>query len=103
MEPEYITRHEAMARIGRSDGKMQNLERRLSKGGGLSDKLSEMAVTMQGMLVTLQNMQAEQTEQGERLRKIESEPADNWNKLIYSVIAMIATAAVTWVLAKGGI
>ena len=103
MEQEYITRHEYMERIGRSDDKMQNLDRRLSKVEELSDKLSEMAVTMQGMLVTLQNMQAEQSEQGERLRKIESEPADNWNKLIYSVIAMIATAAVTWILAKGGI
>lgn len=39
---------------------MQNLDRRLSKVEELSDKLSEMAVTMQGMLVTLQNMQAEQ-------------------------------------------
>ena len=100
---EYVTRHEYMERIGRSDDKMHSLDRRLSKVEELSDKLGEMAVTMQGMLVTLQNMQAEQSEQGERLRKIESEPADNCNKLIYSVIALIATASVTWLLAKGGI
>ena len=82
---------------------MHNLDRRLTKVEELSDKLSEMAKTMQGMLSTLQYMQEEQKEQGERLKKIEDVPADNWNKLIYSILALIATAAVTWVLAKGGI
>ena len=82
---------------------MQNLDRRLSKVEELSDKLSEMAVTMQGMLVTLQNMQAEQSEQGERLRKIEAEPADNWNTLIKTVLTVLVTAAVTWLISHGGI
>ena len=100
---EYVTRHEYMERIGRSDDKMHSLDRRLSKVEELSDKLGEMAVTMQGMLVTLQNMQKEQSEQGERLRKIEEEPVDKWNKLIGTVITVLATAAITWMLSKGGI
>ena len=100
---QFVTRREYMERIGRSDDKMHNLDRRLTKVEELSDKLSEMAKTMQGMLSTLQYMQEEQKEQGERLKKIEDVPADNWNKLIYSILALIATAAVTWVLAKGGI
>ena len=69
LDNDFVTRHEYMERIGRSDDKMHNLDRRLSKVEELSDKLSEMAITMQGMLVTLQNMQKEQAEQGERLRK----------------------------------
>ena len=103
MEQEYITRHEYMERIGRSDDKMQNLDRRLSKVEELSDKLGEMAVTMQGMLVTLQNMQAEQSEQGERLREIESEPADNWKKFTWTIFACFVTGIVGYFLAKGGI
>lgn len=57
LDDNYVTRHEYMERIGRSDDKMHNLDRRLSKVEELSDKLSDMAVTMQGMLVTLQTMQ----------------------------------------------
>ena len=100
---EFVTRHEYMERIGRSDDKMHNLDRRLSKVEELSDKLSDMAATMQGMLVTLQTMQKEQAEQGERLRKIEEEPADKWNKVVSTVITVLVTAALTWLISKGGI
>ena len=100
---EYVTRHEYMERIGRSDDKMHSLDRRLSKVEELSDKLGEMAVTMQGMLVTLQNMQKEQTEQGERLRKIEEEPADNWRKFVWTAFACVVTGVVGYFLAKAGI
>lgn len=100
---EYITRHEYMERIGRSDDKMHNLDRRLSKVEELSDKLTDMAITMKGMLTTLENMQKEQSEQGERLRKIEEEPADKWNKVVSTVITVLVTAALTWLISKGGI
>ena len=50
----------------------------------------------------MQGMQAEQKEQGERLKKIEEEPADKWNSLVKTVITVIATAFVTYLLAKGG-
>ena len=82
---------------------MHSLDRRLSKVEELSDKLSDRAVTMQGMLVTLQNMQAEQKAQGERLEKIEQEPADKWNKVVSTVITVLVTAALTWLISKGGI
>ena len=100
---EYITRHEYMERTGRTDDKMNALDRRLSKVEELSDKLSEMAVTMKGMLTTLENMQKEQSEQGERLRKIEEEPADAWKNLKWTIVACLASGLVGLVLAKVGI
>ena len=100
---EFVTRHEYMERIGRSDDKMHSLDRRLTKVEELSDKLGDMAVTMQGMLVTLQNMQTEQKAQGERLEKIEDKPADNWNTLIKTALTVIVTAAATWFISHGGI
>ena len=54
------------------------------------------------MVVTLQSMQAEQKEQGERLKKIEEEPADKWNKVVGTLITVLVTAAVTWLFSKGG-
>ena len=53
------------------------------------------------MVVTLQSMQAEQKEQGERLKKIEEEPGDKWNKVVSIAITVIVTAAITWLI-KGG-
>lgn len=92
-----------MERTGRTDDKMNALDRRLSKVEELSDKLSDMAVTMKGMLTTLENMQKEQSEQGERLRKIEEEPADAWKNLKWTIVACLASGLVGLVLAKVGI
>ena len=101
MDEQYVPRSEYMERIGRSDDRMRDFDRRLTKVEEFGDKLSSMAVTMQGMLVTLQTMQAEQLRQGERLRKIEEEPADKWNSAIKTVVTILLTAAVTWLFLGG--
>lgn len=101
-EQQFVTRHEYMERIGRSDDRMHEFDRRLSRVEDFGKELNAMAVSMKGILTTLENMQTEQKEQGDRLKKIEDVPGDNWNKLVYALIAMVATAAVTWIIAKGG-
>ena len=82
---------------------MRDFDRRLSKVEEFGDKLQSMAISLQGMVVTLQSMQAEQKEQGERLKKIEEEPADKWNHVVTTVITVLVTAALTWLISKGGI
>lgn len=103
MDEQFVPRHEYMERIGRSDDRMRDFDRRLSKVEEFGEKLQSMAISLQGMVVTLQSMQAEQKEQGERLKKIEEEPANNWNTLIKTILTVLVTAAVTWLLSKGGI
>ena len=99
---EFVPRSEYMERIGRSDDRMRDFDRRLSKVEEFGDKLQSMAISLQGMGVTLQSMQAEQKEQGERLKKIEEEPGDNWRKFTWTVFACVVTGIVGYVLAKGG-
>ena len=91
-----------MERIGRSDDRMRDFDRRLSKVEEFGDKLQSMAISLQGMVVTLQQMQAEQREQGERLKKIEEEPADKWKKFTWTIFACVVTGIAGWILAKGG-
>lgn len=99
---EFVSRSEYMERIGRSDDRMRDFDRRLSKVEEFGDKLQSMAISLQGMVVTLQSMQAEQKEQGERLKKIEEEPADKWKKFTWTAFACIVTGVLGWILAKGG-
>lgn len=103
MDEQFITRHEYMERIGRSDDRMHEFDRRLSRVEEFGKELNAMAVTMQGILKTLENMQAEQKEQGDRLKKIEEEPADNWKKFTWTIFACIVTGVVGFILAKGGL
>ena len=103
MDEQYITRHEYMERIGRSDDRMHEFDRRLSRVEDFGKELNAMAVSMKGILTTLENMQTEQKEQGDRLKKIEEEPADKWKKFTWTVFACIVTGVITFILAKGGI
>ncbi len=100
---EFVPRSEYMERIGRSDDRMRDFDRRLSKVEEFGDKLQSMAISLQGMVVTLQSMQAEQKEQGERLKKIEEEPADSWKKFKWAIVTCIISGVVGYFLAKGGI
>ena len=99
---DFVPRSEYMERIGRSDDRMRDFDRRLSKVEEFGDKLQSMAISLQGMVVTLQQMQAEQREQGERLKKIEEEPADKWKKFTWTIFACVVTGIAGWILAKGG-
>lgn len=101
-EKDYLTRFEYEERQKRIDDEQNRQNHRIDKLEKIADQLTDMAASIKAMVVTMQSMQKEQERQGERLDDIEKKPADNWNQLIYTVIAMIATAAVTLLL-KGGI
>lgn len=100
---EYITRHEYDERQKRIDDEDRRQNHRLDRLEKIAEQLSEMTASIKVMAVSMQGMQEEQKAQGERLEKIEQEPADHWNKLISTVITVIVTAALTWLISKGGI
>lgn len=101
-DKDYITRYEYDERQKRIDDEDRRQNHRIDKLETITDQIAEMAASIKAMVVTMQAMQKEQEEQGKRLTDIEKKPADNWDKLVYSLIAMVATAAVTYILAKGG-
>ena len=102
-EKDYITRLEFEERGKRIDDENNRQNHRIDRLEKMSDQLTEMAASIKAMVVTMQSMQKEQERQGKRLADIEKKPADNWDKLVYSIIAMVATAAVTYILTKGGL
>lgn len=102
-DKDYVTRFEYDERQKRIDDENNRQNHRLDKLETITDQIAEMAASIKAMVVTMQSMQKEQEEQGKRLTDIEKKPADNWNQLVYSLIAMIATAAVTYILTKGGL
>ena len=100
---EYVSRVEDGERQKRIDDENRRQNHRIDKLETLAEQLADMAASIKVMAVSMQGMQAEQKEQGERLKKIEEEPADKWNSLVKTVITVIATAFVTYLLAKGGL
>lgn len=99
---EFVSRAEYDERQKRIDDENRRQNHRIDKLERIADQLTDMAASIKAMVVTMQSMQKEQERQGERLDDIERKPADNWDKLVYSIIAMVASAAVSWIIAKGG-
>lgn len=102
-DKDYITRIEFEERGKRMDDENRRQNHRIDKLEKIADQLTDMAASIKAMVVTMQSMQKEQERQGQRLEKIEEKPADNWNTLIKTALTVIVTAAVTWMLSKGGV
>ena len=100
---EFVSRVEYDERMKRIEDEDRRQNHRIDKLENITDQIADMAASIKAMVVTMQGMQKEQEEQGKRLSEIEKKPADNWDKLVYSIIAMVATAAVTYILTKGGL
>ena len=100
---EFVSRVEYDERMKRIEDEDHRQNHRIDKLETITDQIADMAASIKAMVVTMQSMQKEQEEQGKRLSEIEKKPADNWDKLVYSIIAMVATAAVTYILTKGGL
>ena len=100
---EFVSRVEYDERMKRIEDEDRRQYHRIDKLETITDQIADMAASIKAMVVTMQSMQKEQEEQGKRLSDIEKKPADNWNNLVYSLIAMVATAAVTYILTKGGL
>ena len=100
---EFVRKAEYDERMKRIDDEDHRQNRRIDKLETITDQIADMAASIKAMVVTMQAMKKEQEDQGDRLREIEKKPADNWNNLVYTIIAMVATAAVTYILTKGGL
>lgn len=101
-DKDYVTRIEFEERGKRIDDENNRQNHRLDKLEKIADQLTDMAASIKTMAVTMQGMQKEQERQGQRLEKIEQEPADKWNKIVSTVITVLVTAALTWMMTKGG-
>ena len=99
---EYVTKIEYKERQARLDDENRRQNHRIDKLEQMADKLTDIALSVKALAVTMEGMQKDLSKYGSQINEMEQRPADNWNKLVYTIIAMVATAAVTWVFAKGG-
>lgn len=84
---EELTRQEYDADIKRIEAEDHRQNTRIDRLEGQFEKLNDLVVSVREIAIATQNMQAELTRQGERLEKIEQEPADNWKKAVWIVVA----------------
>lgn len=86
---EDITRGEYEEAIKRVEAEEHRQNKRLDKLEDSLATLTDLTVSVQKIATSIESMQKELSKQGERLEKIESEPGENWRKVVWLVIAAL--------------
>ena len=86
---ENITRPEFSEAMKRIEAEEHRQNHRLDKLDEQMDTLTELVASVREIAISIKNMQADLTKQGERLEKIEQEPAENWKKAVWLVVAAL--------------
>ena len=79
--------HEEFAR--RIEAEEQRQNHRLSELEGTIKQLNELTVAVKELATSMSAMQATLEKQGQRLEAIEKEPADNWKKAVWIIVAAL--------------
>ena len=99
---EYVLKEVFEERMKATDAENDRQNHRLTSLEKTFESLNQLVVSVEKLAVAVNNMQKELEKQGKRLDDIEAEPADNWKGLVKTVITVLATAAITYFITKGG-
>ena len=103
MADEFVSRAEYDERLKRVDDENNRQNHRLDKLENLMERINDLTVAVKELAANMKLMQQEQERQGERLESLEAEPAENWKTTVKTIITVIVSAAVTYIITKGGI
>lgn len=98
---EEMTRAEIETLIGRVNDENSRQNKRLDKLEDIVDKINTLAEATARLATSVEAMQKEVEKQGKRLETLEAEPAEKWRAVVKTVVTVIVTAFVTYVLSGG--
>lgn len=96
---EYVDHNEYDEYKQRIDERIHRTEKRIEQAESDLRTLTELTTAVKEMAIHMEGVKEELAKQGERLEKIESEPADTWKTVKRTIVTVIITAVVTGVIA----
>jgi len=85
------------------DEKMKRLEDRIDKVEVIANEIHKLALSVERLTITVQNMVTEQAAQEERLSEIEAKDGEMWRTLLKYLVTGIAGAFIGYVLTNVGL
>ena len=74
------------------DQRSKSNTKRLDRLEKTTEAVQELSTSVKLMAQSLDNMVDEQKRQGERLEKLEQQPADRWNTIIKTMLTAVVSA-----------
>lgn len=99
---DYIARHEYEEFQRRIEDESARQEKRIDRLEEMSRQIEELTISMEKMAASMQSVAAGQERQGERLKRLEEEPAIRWKESAKTMFhaflsALGAAAACGWI------
>ena len=92
---EYIERPEYEEYKEKVDERIKRSEARIGEAETNIKSLTELTAAVKELAISMKGVEKELEKQGERLEKIETEPADTWKTVKRTIITVIITALAT--------
>lgn len=99
---EFMTRAEHKEFAERINAENDRQNKRLSKLEENVEKIGELTSSVKVLAVNIDTMSKEIMKQGDKIDKLESKPAQNWEKAVWAVGGVILTAIIALVLKQIG-
>lgn len=104
-----MTNEEIAVKLENHENQIKSLKHRMDDVKDSYKALSELATSVKVLAVNMEHMAKEQTEQGERLKRLEEEPAEAHknnkrtiiNCIISGVIGAVISAVMTFIISGG--
>lgn len=100
---DFVTRAEHDADLKRIEAEDVRQNRRIDKLEDTVTKIGDLAISVRELAVNVSSMQESIRTMTERLTDIESEPAENWKKSVWIIVAAVLGAAVGALLRSIGL
>lgn len=98
---EEMTRAEIETLFGRVNDENSRQNKRIDKLENVVEKINTLAEATTKLAASVESMQKEVEKHGARLEKIEEQPAENWRSIVKTVVTVLLTAAITYLLSGG--
>ena len=100
---EYVTNEAFKEFSNRMDEANKTQDQRLDKVERAIEQIQSLTVSVEKMAVSIESMAKEIKNQGAKIEKIESKPADNWEKLVWIIGTAIIGAIIGYVIKSVGL
>ena len=89
-----MNNEEIVTKLANHDNRIRVSEHRISDLEESQKQIYDLTISVKELAISVKGMVEEQKEQGERIRALESEPAEKWNKMTNTAIACVITTVI---------
>lgn len=86
-----MTNEEVVTKLTAHEHEIKSLKHRVDEQEEQSKTIQELVISVKEWAINTKNMMEEQQKQGQRLEKLEQQPAEKWNTATKTVITSIVS------------